>query len=195
MALERRLREGLPGLASDVDPDVPASYDRVRSRARRQVRTRRITAGAAAPTVLVLVGVVASARVNDDEQVVVSDPDPIGEAESRPVLLAGTYQVVVDDVGFDALAAGTWSAALDADGTVALEAPAAFTGTRSGLFRATADAFGTDLFSSDLCIGADPGRYRWERSGDSVTFERVEDACAPRARLLASRPWTSGEGG
>ena len=52
----------------------------------------------------------------------------------------------------------------------------------------------TDLFGADVCTTLPPGRYRWTRTGDDLTFSLVDDACAGRAAFFTAGDWRQGPG-
>jgi hypothetical protein len=192
MPLDRRLRDGLSGLASDVDADVEHHLHEAVGAARRRVRTRQVMlrVGAIALVGAGIVGALQLRGDGDDAGQVATEPGIIDPADSHPELLAGAYRTEIPAItDGDSLVNGTWVATITAEGTIDLEAPPAFTGTRSGLVRVTDDLLETDLFVSDLCSGQLPGRYHWERSATTLSLTPVADTCAPRQRLLTSQVW------
>jgi len=72
-------------------------------------------------------------------------------------------------------------------------APVGFTGVLSGsLFQVEGGQFRTALIGQDVCSFDSPGTYRWIRSGDTLTFEALNDPCRARVELFTSGSWRAG---
>jgi hypothetical protein len=85
---------------------------------------------------------------------------------------------------------GEWTITFRSDGVLEVSSPEPFEESRSGYsFEVSGSQFRTDLFRTDVCNEKLPGRYRWQRSGNRLTFEVVEEPCPARAALFASGPW------
>jgi hypothetical protein len=202
MSLDRRLREGLGRITAGIDPDVDWHLRRAVRDARRRVALRR--AGAAlAVAAAIIASVVLGPRALDALSSV-TRPPPAGQPTptvAAPTTLgnqaiAGTYRRTVPADDPDAQSnrlAGRWTIQLRGDGTMAVTAPAGFTGVLSGSqFQVQADTFRTTLFIQDLCSNLPVPTYRWTRVGDRLTFTPIDDRCGARVTVLASGPWTSG---
>jgi hypothetical protein len=85
---------------------------------------------------------------------------------------------------------GDWTITFRPDGVLEVSSPALFEESRSGYsFEVSGNQFRTDLFRTDVCNDMLPGRYRWQRSGNRLTFEVVDDPCSAGAALFSSGPW------
>ena len=193
MPLDRRLREGVGRLTSQVDPDVDRNLDRTFRRARRTIAVRR--AGAAVAVVAsIAIAIVVVPRAIDalrSEQL----PSPAASPTiTNPAVIAGTYETVIPNdqpaVRRNGLA-GRWTIRLGTNGIMTVSAPGSFTGVLSGtLFRIQGDHFRTNLFIQDVCSNLPIDSYRWARSGNELTFTRLNDPCEGRVAVLTSAPWT-----
>lgn len=202
MSLDRRLREGLGRITSGIDPDVDWHLHQAVRGARRRVALRR--AGAAlAVAAAIIVSVVLGPRALDvlwrsSRPPAVGQPAPTVVAPTTlgNQAIAGTYSRTVPAGDPDARSsrlAGRWRIQLRPDGTMAVGAPAGFTGVLSGSqFQVQADTFRTTLFIQDLCSNLPVPTYRWIRVADRLRFTPVDDRCRARVTVLASGPWTSG---
>jgi hypothetical protein len=201
MSLDRRLREGLERITAGIDPDIDWRLRRAMRDARRRVALRR--AGATlAVAAAIIVSVVLGPRALD---ALGSSSRPPAAGPPAPTVaapttlgnqaIAGTYRRTVPAGLPDAQSshlAGRWRIELRPDGTMAVRAPAAFTGVLSGSqFQVQAETFRTTLFIQDLCSNLPVPTYRWTRVGDWLRFTPVDDRCRARVALLASGPWTS----
>jgi hypothetical protein len=199
MSIDRRLREGVGRITSEVDPDVDRHLDQARRHARRKIAFRR--AGAVLAAAGVIAGVVLlgphaiDALGNLTRQQPASNPTP---RQHSTILIgnqaiAGTYgrTVPADEaiIRTDHLA-GRWSMTLRPDGTMAMIAPRPFTGVLSGiLYHIQGNRFRTNLFVQDLCSNV-AVTYQWTRSGSELSLTPLDDPCEARVALLASGPWT-----
>ena len=107
--------------------------------------------------------------------------------------IAGTY---IRTLGNDDAAVrtnqmvGNWTITFRSGGVLEVSSPESFDESRSGYsFEVAGNQFRTDLFRTDVCNDILPGRYRWRRSGNRLTFEVVDDPCSARATLFSSGPW------
>jgi hypothetical protein len=193
MSLDRRLREGIDRLTSEIDPDVERNLQSSRRVARRRVRLRRAATGvgvAASIALVVLVGprvldAVRTTRVPADR--------PTPSTVVGPQTIAGTYTVTVDPgravVDENALA-GTWTFELSPDGSMVVTAPPTYPGTVEGIsFEVKGGVFRTDAFVNDLCnvsqgAGTPVGEYRWELVGGDLELDVRADTCAGRAAIF-----------
>ena len=194
MPLDRRLRDGIDRLTSQVDPDVDRSLDRTFHRARRTIALRRAGAAAVVAVSIALAIVIGPHAIDllHTEQL----PSPAATpTNTNPAVIAGMYETIVPNdqpaVRRDGLA-GRWTITLSADGTMTLLPPSSYSGPRSGYgFQVSGDRFRTDLFSTSVCAGIPPGEYRWTLSGAALTLTPVDDRCEARAAFLDSASWQS----
>jgi hypothetical protein len=202
MSLDRRLRQGLERITAGIDPDVDWHLHRAARDARRRVARRR-TGATLAVAAAIIASVVIGPRALDALSDSTRQP-PVGQPAptvAPPTTLgnqaiAGTYRRTVPAGDPDTQSnhlAGRWTIRLRPDGTMAVGAPAGFTGVLSGSqFQVQADSFRTTLFIQDLCSSLPVPTYRWTRVGDRLRFIPVDDRCGARVTVLASGPWTSG---
>lgn len=198
MSVDRRLREGLGGITSQVNPDVDRNLHQTFRGARRRIAARRAGAAfvvGAAIAVAILAGPRAlDALRNVQHPRPASTPIP-SPTLTDPAAVAGTYRIVLTS-GQPAVRqngmGGRWTIRLGANGVITATAPSSFTSSRSGYrFGISGDRFRTDLFSTNICSGVPPGVYRWQLSGTTLSFARIDDSCAARVALFASGPWRS----
>ena len=111
--------------------------------------------------------------------------------------IAGTY---IRTLGNDDAAVrtnqmvGEWTITFRSDGVLEVSSPASFQESRSGYsFEVSGNQFRTDLFRTDVCNDKLPGRYRWQRIGNRLTVEVVDDPCPARAALFSSGPWRTSQ--
>jgi hypothetical protein len=193
MSVEDRLREGLARNAEEFDPQVERRLASVVSRRRRRQLLRR-GAVVVATASLLSVGVVVVPKLLG------GDSSPVGVEVGRPTesvdtgqVLTGTYTTTVPAATggvTNASLAGRWTLTLRADGTLAFQTPAAYTGVLSGaLFTSTPSGFRSSVFDQDLCSGLGVASYRWTRSGSILTFTVADDRCAGRVAIFTSATW------
>jgi len=191
MSLDRRLREALQRSSVVVDPDVGRNLATVRRRTRRLVIRQRVTSALLAAAMVVVV-VVAGPWVLD---IIGSQRETPPAARPSSATLVGAYQV--DLTGADGrLAArglaGSWTLALNGDGSILWNAPPG-AGVTEGLPRDTYQVTGaqlvTNLFQTNLCRGSGVGSYSWTRSGGTLTLVAVNDGCELRRTILTSALW------
>jgi hypothetical protein len=130
-------------------------------------------------------------------------PEPIREpTPSEPVpgdaALNGTYSTTLGDedpaVQRNRMD-GEWTITFRSDGLLEVASPESFQESRSGYsFEVSGDQFRTDLFRTDVCNDMLPGRYRWQRTGDRLTFEVLDETCPARAALFTSGPYMAHQG-
>jgi hypothetical protein len=194
MPVERRLREGMQRNADVLDPDIDRLLGSVVARTRRRVRVRRAAIGLAATVATIAVialGPQALDAVRDlrrDQPARPSPPTVVPDSQA----LTGTFARRVS--GSPSMSAngmaGRWSIDLQADGTMGVVAPDGFTGVLSGsLFQVEGGQFRTAVLGQDVCSFDSPGTYRWIRSGDTLTFEALNDPCRARVELFTFGPW------
>jgi hypothetical protein len=193
MPLDRRLRDGVDRLTSQVDPDVDRSLDRTFRRARRTIALRRVGAASVVAASIAL-AIVVGPRAIDALR---SEPGP--RPAATPTLkdvafVAGTYETVVPNdepaVRQNGLA-GRWTIRFGTDGVMTVTAPDSFTGVTSGtLFEIQGDRLRTNLFVQDVCSNIPTNSYRWTEQGTKLTFIAVEDPCQGRVAVLTSSSWS-----
>jgi hypothetical protein len=194
MPLDRRLRDGVDRLTSQVDPDVDRSLDRTFRRARRTIALRR--AGAASVVAAsVALAIVIGPRTIDALRNERAPSPATKPSNTNPAAIAGTYQIVIPNdepaVRQNHLA-GRWTIGLGTDGIMTVSTPPSYAGPRSGYrFRISGEEFRTDLFSTGVCSGIPPGVYRWALSGATLTLTPIDEQCTARATLLGSQTWGS----
>ena len=193
MPLDRRLRDGLDRLAGEIEPDVEGRLKATLGHAGRRNLVQRSLPILAATTALVLVAIVGPAMV--DLWRGEAGP-PIGASQApspSPSALAGAFTASVESddlVVQESNLGGSWTVEFDASGILVVTSPASYAGTRTGYsYQVTGDELRTDLFGEDVCSTLLPGRYRWERTGDIVTFSTIDEPCAGRAAFFAGQPW------
>ncbi len=195
MLVERRLREGMQRNAQVLDPDVDHLLPGVMRQSRRRVATRRgaiVGAGVAALVFAIVIGPrVVDALRTSEHRVPASTPTP---SLSNTQALTGSFARRLDANSPGAQEnemAGEWTIELHADGTMNIVAPPRFAGVLSAVqFQVTGNRFRTDLFVQDVCTNLPLGSYRWSRSGGTLTFKVIDDACEARVALFTSHSWT-----
>jgi hypothetical protein len=192
MPLDRRLREGIGRITSEVDPGLDRNLDRTVRRARRTIAFRR-GMGAVALVASILVAIVVGPRALDALRHEHEHRPAANPTNTSPLVIAGTYETVIANdrpVVRQNRLAGHWTIQLDANGTMIVSAPDSFTGVLSGiLYRIEGDRFRTNLFVQDICSGQ-PVTYLWARSGGELRFMPLGDSCMGRVAVLATAPWT-----
>jgi len=194
MSLDRELRESLLESASDVqdrDVDTALSFVRVGARRRRRIRRAMAVTGALAVAVAaILVGPRALDALRGLGR---SQP---AEQPTLTELVAGTYMVTLPRSDPEAEATsmtGTWTVRLSPEGTLEVAPPPGFieavgAAPSGNVYTLSRNAFRTNVF--DACADA-VGSYRWELSGDRLTFSVRDDACAERLVLFGA-VWVRG---
>lgn len=200
MSIDRRLREGFERSAPAISPKDRAALERVTVRARRQVIVRRVSS-AMIVALVVLGAAFGGPRVLDALQEgrqlePVQEPTP-----SIPIpgdaTIAGTF---TSTLGNNVRAVrgnqmvGEWTITFRSDGVLEVNPPESFQESRSGYsFEVSGNQFRTDLFRTDVCNDKLPGRYRWQQSGNRLTFDVIDESCPARAALFASSPWQTSQ--
>jgi hypothetical protein len=198
VSIDRRLREGFQRSAPAIAPKDRTPLERVTVRARHHVMVRR-----AATTLFVAILVwgvtLGGPRVMDAlrdgrhlepaQQPTPSAPVPVDAA------ITGTYTTTLgseDPAVRRNRMVGEWTITFSSDGVLQVSSPGSFQESRSGYsFEVSGDQFRTDLFRTDVCNDKLPGRYRWQMSGDHLTFEVLDEPCSARAALFSSGPYVS----
>jgi hypothetical protein len=190
MSFEPRLRSRMQRLAEEIDPDVEARLERTLRSAhgRRRIRAGGMLALETTLALAVLVGVVAlSVHPNFN----------VGASPS-PIPLRGTWMTTVASADRSITTNGMngqWIIVFTEAGVLDVTPPASYLGPRNGYpFQVSGDTLRTDLLSADVCSGLSPGSYRWVIEAGTLRFVTINDACAGRAALLTSSPWTSATG-
>ncbi len=193
MSVEDRLRRGLASNAEAFDPQVERRLAVVVRRRRRRQLLRHGAVVVAACSFLLAGAVVVPRLLSDDlGRVVVEVGRPVESAGAGQVLTGGYATTVPAATGVvnDASLAGRWTLTLRADGTLAVQTPAAYRGVLSGaLFTSTSSVFHTSVFDQDLCSGLGVASYRWTRSGSALTFTVADDRCPGRIAIFTSATW------
>ena len=197
MPTDRDLRESFDRVAKHVESDVPRHLHQTLRIGRRRTlmrRTVRVFSVAAAVAVLVLVGPatlrwIDGLRTNTPAGTPTATPSVTGRGSP----IAGSYSVTIADthgvIRREGMA-GPWTLRLEADGTVLLSSPPSFKASITGIvFDLAGDQFRTNAFVTDVCSNDGPGIYRWQRSGQSLTFTAIADTCDARVALFTTKPW------
>ena len=187
MPLDRRLREGLDQLAHGIEPDVEDRLEATLRQAGRRNLVQRSLPTLVATAALVMVVIVGPMTLNMWRGGGGDDPSP-------PTLaLVGAFRVSVgsgDAAANESNLSGSWTIEFTASGFLIVRAPAGFTGTRTGYaYQIAGDELQTDLFGSDVCSSLLPGRYRWERTANTLTFFTIDEQCPGRAALFTGGTW------
>jgi hypothetical protein len=193
MSVEARLRKGLASNAEAFRPQVERRLAVVVFRRRRRRLLRQGAVVVAACSLLSVGAAVVPKLMGGDSgrgSVEVRQP---GESASAGQVLTGGYATTVpaaSGIVSDKSLSGRWTLTLRADGTLAVQAPAAYRGVLSGaLFTSTSSVFRTSVFGQDLCSGQGVGSYRWIRSGTGLTFTVTDDRCPGRVAIFTSGTW------
>jgi hypothetical protein len=196
VSIDRRLREGFERSAPAIGPKDRAALERVTVRARRHVMVRRVTSTVMVALVLggaALGGPRVLDALREGRQLEpVQEPTP-----SVPVpddaTITGTYTTTIGNENPAVRGnrmVGEWTITFLSDGVLEVSSPGSFEQSRSGYrFEVSGNQFRTDLFRTDVCNDKLPGRYRWQRSGNRLTFNVIDESCPARAALFASGPW------
>jgi hypothetical protein len=189
MSVERRLREGFARNANSLDPWTEQRLEQVLGRHKRRVQFRWAASALAAVAAIAAVVMLGPRLVEN----VIGPPEPAAPSTPTVQELSGVFTTTVEEgsaVVRDHDLAGNWSMRLNVDGTMVVDAPAAYGGVLSAaLFGATADRFRTSVFEQDLCSGQGVGIYVWSLSGGALTLTPVDDSCEGRVAVLASNTW------
>jgi len=177
MSIDDRLRSGLSrngaAIQVAVEPDLAGVLRR------HHVVVRRRVAGALiAATVVVALTPWALGGVE-------RTPAPVTSGAAD---LVGTYDVDVPD-GTRGGVAGRWQVTLEAGGALEVQPPPGYDDQMADRLTYAVEG---GVFKSNVFLeapgcqlpGALVGEYTWERSGSTVRFVRVRDACAPRRALF-----------
>ena len=117
-------------------------------------------------------------------------PEPATNPPSLPI--AGTYTMTIASPSgvADPEAVGTWLLTLGSDGTLDL---ASLTNGDIGRSITQYQVTERELLTTALIGSACPGvgRYTWTRTGSTLTFVVVSDACPLRSTIFSSNPWTT----
>jgi hypothetical protein len=198
MSLDRRLREAFDRIASTVDPDIDLNLERTLERS-----ARPLLASALGPLMAASVATVALVIGVRLLMMPIQEPGgpsaaPVGPSQSDTMAaVAGAYTVTLVDADpgvatADLTLAGTWSITLGTNGVMELVPPPTFEGSRAAghTFNLDATTLRTDLYYNDYCNSI--GTYTWAKTGDTLILTVVEDDCAIRRTLLATRALVSG---
>lgn len=192
MSVEARLRKGLASNAEAFDPQVERRLALVVVRRRRRRLLRRGLVVVAACSLLTVAAVVVPKLLGGDSGPVRVEVRAPAESAVGQVL-TGRYATTVlaaTGVVSNASLAGRWTLTLKADGTLALQTPAAYNGVLSGaLFTSTPSVFRSSVFDQDLCSGLGVASYRWTRSGSTLKFTVADDRCPGRLAIFTSATW------
>jgi hypothetical protein len=196
MPVERRLREGMQRNADGLNPDVDRLLAEVVRKTRRRVMLRRAAIVVTAATALFLalaVGPRALDALRSAREQVPATRPPHTTSGVQALTGSFTRRLTASSPAVRAnQMAGEWTIDLHADGTMTVTAPPAFNGVLSVVqFQVTGNRFRTSMFIQDVCTNLALGTYRWSRSGDTLTFTVIDDACEARVTLFASERWTS----
>jgi hypothetical protein len=191
MSLDRRVREGIDRLTSEIDPDVERQLGISVRRGRRRVRVRRATAATAVLATAVVVAVFGPSVLESFRE---PSPAPIAPpvtAES----LQGTYRAVVPDasgVVREQGLAGEWIIQFLPDGRLRFDAPDSYRGGLMGFsYRVDGGRIRTDAFVNDLCneaqgAGFAVGTFTADERAGRLTLAPEEDVCPGRVAILSS---------
>ena len=196
MSLDRRLREEIDRITSELRPDVERHLDQAIRHGRRRIALRRAGAIFAVAGAIAGAVVIGPHALHDLRNLT---RHPTGPANPTITIgtpaIAGTYSRIVsakDPAIQSSHLAGRWTIELRPDGTMAVTAPPSFAGVLSGVqFRARGGTFRTNIFVQDVCSGSTPPTYEWARVGGYLTFNPIADECAARVAWLSSGPWVS----
>jgi hypothetical protein len=174
---------------------APGALDRLFERRRRKDRNQRIGAGLIVLVILAVSGWGAVSVLGGSA----THPRPASSSSSGPgrlyLEIAGSYTVTLSpaDPGVTAQGmAGTYTMQLLPDGAVLLSAPVGSVRegpSPSGItYRLSGSRFTTNAFVNISCPGT-VGTYRWTLAGGRLVFTPLQEVCAVRRTLFASKPW------
>ena len=190
MSLDRRLREGVDRLTSDIEPDVERHLRTSRTRARRRIVVRRVGAVAAAVACVALV-VIAGPRLLDADETAPRPADRPSPSAITTASIAGSYTVTVHPIPavVDGVAlAGEWTFELRSDGSMSITPPPGLPVAEGYGFEIRDGRFETSAFADDLCSEAPGvGVYAIERVDHDLALDAQDDPCAARLEILDDR--------
>ena len=104
-----------------------------------------------------------------------------------PAALVGSFETFLP-LGPGTKPKGRWELAIGSQGRAAFVSPYGV-GSDAGVLRVRGS---TIVFPRESREGGckGPGSYRYARTGKTLTFVRLDDACIGRAFKLTRRPWT-----
>lgn len=184
MPLDDRLRDGLARNADVFEPDVEVALAMV---TRRRPARAVLRGGLVAAAIIGFVIALAMVKRPDVQT------GPADVPSISAVQLAGHYEttIIANVSGAQYDISGRWEIRFDPAGILDVRPPPAYVGVLSAqLFQTTGTELRTDVFGSDLCSGLPAGTYRWERHDLTLRFTSIDEACAARAAILTSQPWT-----
>jgi hypothetical protein len=179
---DTRLRARLARLAGTAEPDLEQRFEAVVNAADRRRRDAPIggairnLAVAATLLIVVMIGFVGRGT------------SPAAPRQLDSTSWTATLRVEDAAVAREGLA-GAWILSLPASGAVELVGPPTYLAPTTGYrFQVQGDRITIGLFV-ERCSGVDPGVYRFEIVGETLTFTLVDDACPHRTTLLTASPW------
>jgi hypothetical protein len=195
VSIDRRLRTGFERSAPVIEPNGHEALERVRVRAHRAAVTRRVTTimtVSLAAVVAVVGGRMLLDGLREPVREPVSQPIPSGPTGDGSSII-GTFTTTLK-VGNPVVdtnrMAGEWIVTLRSTGILEVAPPPSFAESHSGYsFEIADDVFRTDLFRTGLCNDDLPGRYLWQRSGERLTFEVLDETCPAREVLFTGGRW------
>ena len=190
MSLDQRLRNGLHGSASRLEPeDHVAALVRVQARARRADRTTRWIQGALAVAAIAVAVAVLPPVV---DRLTAPDP-PVQVADAG---LEGTYVADVADTAAARRAqlTGRWVITFGTKGVLSLNPPPEYAGTTAGTrYEVDGQVVSTDaLIDHPGCQSSEisnVGTYEWRLDDDRLRLSVVRDSCQARVALLSGQEW------
>ncbi len=193
MPIDRRLRDGVGRVTSEVDPDLDRNLEGAIRRARRTIAARRVGAAITVVAAIAL-GIVIVPRAVDSLRTEQLPSPGASTTNTNPSVIAGSYETVVSS---DQPAvrryglAGRWTIRFGSNGVMKVFAPDSFTGVLSGsLFHIQGNHFETNLFVQDVCSNLPNATYQWVSRGSELSFTPIDDPCAGRVAVISSAPWT-----
>jgi hypothetical protein len=182
---------------------APGALDRFFDRQQRKDRNKRIRAGLVAAATLAVVAWLVTPLFGG----LSSHPRPTSSLASSPddqqpySDIAGSYSVTLSraDLGVSVEGmAGTYTMRLFPDGAVLISAPVGALQegpSPSGItYRLSGTRFTINAFVNISCPGT-VGNYQWKLAGGRLVFTPLQDVCAVRRTLFASKPWLVQEPG
>jgi hypothetical protein len=175
---------------------APGALDRLFERRRRKSRNQRMAAGFVA-LIFVAIGAWGAVALSGG---LASQPRPASSPTPSPDRqlyrkIAGNYTMALSpsDPGVSAEGmAGTYTMRLLPDGAVLISAPVGALQegpSPSGItYRLLGSRFTTNAFVNISCPGT-VGNYRWKLVAGRLVFRPLQDVCAVRRTLFATKPW------